>query len=94
MVGKTLEYVEQFRKYNNTQALEGIREKLDTKGLSQYELGALANLCLDSVEEAKCVRRRPQSAPHSPQMLLRSLRFFVFFSLTAAEHLSHWFAGP
>ena len=39
----------------NVQAITSIRETLQSKELSQYELAALANLCLDSVEEAKAL---------------------------------------
>jgi hypothetical protein len=41
--------------FANVQAITSIRETLQSKELSQYELAALANLCLDSVEEAKAL---------------------------------------
>jgi len=50
---KTLVYVKRFSKYKNKTAVKEVRSLLTKKGLEEYEIASLSNLCPESCEEAK-----------------------------------------
>eukprot|EP01117_Protostelium_nocturnum_P013859 TRINITY_DN5215_c0_g1_i2.p1 TRINITY_DN5215_c0_g1~~TRINITY_DN5215_c0_g1_i2.p1 ORF type:complete len:145 (-),score=64.25 TRINITY_DN5215_c0_g1_i2:241-642(-) len=50
---KTLNHVKRFSKYKNKTAVKEIRALLTKKGLEEYEVASLSNLCPDNFEEAK-----------------------------------------
>eukprot|EP01094_Clydonella_sp_ATCC50884_P021995 TRINITY_DN4962_c0_g1_i1.p1 TRINITY_DN4962_c0_g1~~TRINITY_DN4962_c0_g1_i1.p1 ORF type:complete len:134 (-),score=56.28 TRINITY_DN4962_c0_g1_i1:216-617(-) len=52
---KTLKYVSRFNLYKGRSAVKEVRQLLLEKGLEQYELAAMANLCPEKVEEAKAL---------------------------------------
>jgi len=53
MFTKTLAYADRFSRHKNRSTVKEIRNLLEQKGLKPYELASLANLCPESVEEAK-----------------------------------------
>jgi len=53
MYAKTLTYADRFSRYKNRSTVKEIRNLLEQRGLRPYEIASLANLCPESVEEAK-----------------------------------------
>lgn len=52
---KSLQYVKRFSRYQNPEALKQVREVLVRNKLSEFEVGAIGNLCPETVEEAKAL---------------------------------------
>lgn len=50
---KTLEYTQQFSKYNSKETIKAVRETLQKQKLHKFEIAALANLSPATAEEAR-----------------------------------------
>lgn len=54
---KTLAYCKRFSRYKNMETVASIRENLSERPLHKFEIAQLANLCPESSEEAKALKR-------------------------------------
>jgi len=50
---KTLNYTQRFSRYKNRETMTSVRNAIAQKNLHRFELAALANLCPDTMDEAK-----------------------------------------
>lgn len=50
---KTLNFCEQFGRFKNRETISAVRNLLQQKKLHKFEFAQLANLCLETVDEAK-----------------------------------------
>ncbi|CAG0908627.1 unnamed protein product, partial [Cyprideis torosa] len=55
MFMKTLTYCQRFSKFKNRETIASVRSLLMRKKLHKFEVAALANLCPETPEEAKCL---------------------------------------
>lgn len=52
---RSLQYVKQFSRYKNPDAVKQVRDVLSRNGLGEFELCVIGNLCPETVEEAKAM---------------------------------------
>merc|ERR1712071_202179 len=55
MFMKTLTYCQRFSKFKNRETIASVRNLLMQKKFHRFEVAAIANLCPESAEEAKCL---------------------------------------